>query len=219
MKTLINEVESLDIFGTGSSDKIGSRILSFDDYKIKNNKLKRTFNSAFATIEKYTTVHPKKELIRFLKGFKGEINETGTAGNIFGKYIKGKKLTTEEKIFFGKQMKDVLKSVAIGVPYYLLPLPFVGTISLVLLDRLFAKHGKQFLPSSFYNQEKEIDSVIARANKILKEPDINIKEGDTVDNDELEKIRLYKGSIKDFLKFFKSKIEEDKKKRDEVSKD
>jgi hypothetical protein len=94
------------------------------------------------------------EASRFTTGVKGEAVETKEAFIIFTKYLKKEKLTRTEKKQFKIQMVDMLKSVGVVVPVMLIPLPFVSTILLILMDHLLQSMNIQILPQSFYPQEK-----------------------------------------------------------------
>ena len=95
------------------------------------------------------------EASRFSTGVKGEAVETKEAFFIFTKYLKNEKLTRTEKKQFKLQMFDMLKSVGVVVPVMLIPLPFVSTILLIVMDHLLQSMNIQILPQSFYPQEKK----------------------------------------------------------------
>lgn len=95
-----------------------------------------------------------KETIRYTGGIKGEAKETKAAFQILTKYMKREKLTSAEKKQFVKQMIDLLKGTGVVVPVMLIPLPFVGTVLLVIVEHLLLSMNIQLLPSSFYPEEK-----------------------------------------------------------------
>ena len=95
------------------------------------------------------------EASRFSTGVKGEAVETKEAFIIFTKYLKKEKLTRTEKKQFKIQMVDMLKSVGVVVPVLLIPLPFVSTILLIVMDHLLQSMNIQILPQSFYPQDKK----------------------------------------------------------------
>ena len=63
-----------------------------------------------------------------------------------------KKYRDEEKKFFKDQMVDLLKGVGIVLPLQLIPLPFVSTILLIIVEKTMLSMGIKVLPSSFYNE-------------------------------------------------------------------
>jgi hypothetical protein len=94
------------------------------------------------------------EATRFTTGVKGEAIESKEAFIIFTKYLKKEKLSRTEKKQFKMQMVDLLKSVGVVVPVMLIPLPFVSTILLIIMDHLLQAMHIQILPQSFYPREK-----------------------------------------------------------------
>jgi len=98
-----------------------------------------------------------KESVRYGKGMTGEARETREAFLILTRYMKREKITSAEKRQFVRQMADLLKGAGVVVPVMLIPLPFVGTVLLVIMDHLLRKLNIQLLPSSFYiRPEKEL---------------------------------------------------------------
>ena len=69
--------------------------------------------------------------------------------------MKKEEISDDEKKFFKEQMVDLLKSVGVVVPIQLIPLPFVSTILLIVMEKTLKSMGIQILPSSFYETEKE----------------------------------------------------------------
>lgn len=94
------------------------------------------------------------EASRFTSGMKGEAVGAKESFGILAKYIRKEKLTRLEKKQFKLQMVDILKSTGIVFPVMLIPLPFVSTILLVIVDHLLQSMNIQILPSSFYPKEK-----------------------------------------------------------------
>lgn len=98
-----------------------------------------------------------KESTRYGKGVTGEARETRDAFLILTRYIKREKVSAAEKRQFVRQMADLLKGTGVVVPVLLIPLPFVGTILLVIMDHLLRRMQIHILPSAFYpQQEKEL---------------------------------------------------------------
>lgn len=111
----------------------------------------RTFMSTTARL----TAGLQSEASRFTTGIKGEAIETKDAFLILAKYMRKEKLSRREKRQFKLQMIDILKSAGVVVPVMLIPLPFVSTILLIMMDQLLQSMNIQILPSSFYKQEKQ----------------------------------------------------------------
>jgi len=97
----------------------------------------------------------KGEASRFTSGMKGEVVETRDAFIILTKYLKKEKLTRAEKKQFKLQIVDLLKGAGIVVPVMLIPLPFVGTILLIIVDHVLQSMNIQILPQAFYPPEKD----------------------------------------------------------------
>lgn len=93
------------------------------------------------------------ETTRYTGGIKGEAKETKEAFHILTKYMKREKITSAEKKQFVKQMIDLLKGSGVVVPVLLIPLPFVGTVLLIIVEHLLLSMNIQLLPSSFYPKE------------------------------------------------------------------
>ena len=94
-----------------------------------------------------------QETTRYTGGIKGEAKETKEAFLILTKYMKREKLTSVEKKQFVKQMIDLLKGTGVVVPVLLIPVPFVGTILLIIVEHLLLSMNIQLLPSSFYHKD------------------------------------------------------------------
>jgi hypothetical protein len=95
------------------------------------------------------------EASRYSTGIKGEAVETKESFLILTKYIRKEKLSREEKRTFKLQVLDILKGVGVIVPPMLIPLPFVGTLLLIIMDHLLLSMNIRILPSSFYPEVKK----------------------------------------------------------------
>ena len=95
------------------------------------------------------------EASRYSSGFKGEAIETKESFIILTKYIKREKITKAEKKLFRRQIVDLLKSSGVVVPVMLIPLPFISTLLLIIMDHLLLSMNIQILPSSFYPEKKQ----------------------------------------------------------------
>lgn len=95
------------------------------------------------------------EATRYHAGIKGEAIGTKESFIILTRYIKKEKITREERKKFKLQVFQLLKGIGVIVPPMLIPLPFVGTILLVVLDHLLLSMNIHLLPSSFYPERKE----------------------------------------------------------------
>jgi hypothetical protein len=95
------------------------------------------------------------EASRFSSGMKGEAIESKESFLILAKYLKKEKLTGAEKKRFKKQTLNILKSAGVVVPVMLIPLPFINTLLLILMDHVLLSMKIQILPSAFYNTEKK----------------------------------------------------------------
>jgi len=95
------------------------------------------------------------EASRFSSGMKGEAIESKESFLILAKYLKKEKLTGAEKKRFKKQTLNILKSAGVVVPVMLIPLPFISTLLLILMDHVLLSMKIQILPSAFYNTEKK----------------------------------------------------------------
>ena len=95
------------------------------------------------------------EASRYSSGFKGEAIETKDAFIILTRYIKKEKITKAEKKQFGRQVVDLLKGTGVIVPVMLIPLPFISTLLLIIMDHLLLSMNIQILPSSFYPERKQ----------------------------------------------------------------
>lgn len=92
---------------------------------------------------------------RYSTGIKTEAVETKETFTILTKFIKKEKITREEKKKFKKQAIDILRSSGVMVPVMLVPLPFVGTMLLIIMDHLLLSMHIQLLPDAFYPKEKK----------------------------------------------------------------
>jgi len=95
----------------------------------------------------------KEEIKRYANGFKGEAKESKEAFLILEKYMRKEEVSDEEKKFFKDQIIDILKGIGVVVPIQLIPLPFVSTILLIVLDETLRSMNVKILPSSFYEKE------------------------------------------------------------------
>ncbi|MFH1296279.1 MAG: hypothetical protein ABIJ04_03285 [Bacteroidota bacterium] len=96
-----------------------------------------------------------QESSRYTHGVTGEARETKEAFVILTRYMKREKLSPAERRQFGRQMIDLLKGTGVVVPVLLIPVPFVGTVLLVVMDHLLMSMNIQLLPSAFYQKEKK----------------------------------------------------------------
>jgi len=109
---------------------------------------------------------------RYTHGIKGEAIETKEAFLILTKYMKREKLSPSEKRQFVRQMIDLLKGTGVVVPVLLIPVPFLGTILLVIMDHLLMSMKIQLLPSAFYPaKEKELLTPEAIEKELEREGD------------------------------------------------
>ena len=95
------------------------------------------------------------EASRYSTGFKGEATETKESFVILTKYIKREKITKAEKKQFKRQIIGLLKGTGVVVPIMLIPLPFVSTLLLIIMDHVLLSMNIQILPSSFYPEKKQ----------------------------------------------------------------
>jgi hypothetical protein len=95
------------------------------------------------------------EANRYQAGIKGEAIGTKESFIILSRYIKKEKITREERKKFKRQVFGLLKGIGVMVPPMLIPLPFVGTILLVVMDHLLLSMNIHLLPPSFYPENKE----------------------------------------------------------------
>ncbi|MCK9422053.1 MAG: LETM1 domain-containing protein [Bacteroidales bacterium] len=114
----------------------------------------------------FTIPKVKNEIARYAKGFMGEASRysTGIKGEaietkevfvILTRYIRKEKITKEEKKQFKRLVIDLLKGTGVFVPVMLIPLPFVSTLLLIIMDHLLLTLNIQILPSSFYPEKKQ----------------------------------------------------------------
>ncbi len=92
---------------------------------------------------------------RYTTGIKTEAIESRETFIVLTKYIKKEKITRDEKKKFKKQVIDILRSSGVMVPVMLIPLPFIGTLLLIIMDHLLLSMHIQLLPDSFYPKEKK----------------------------------------------------------------
>lgn len=97
----------------------------------------------------------KGEATRFTSGMKGEVIETKESFIILSKYLKKEKLTRSERKQFKHQMINILKSAGVVVPVMLIPLPFVSTLLLIIMDHLLISMNIRILPDSFYPPDQQ----------------------------------------------------------------
>ena len=95
------------------------------------------------------------EASRYSAGFKGEAVETREAFAVLTKYIRKEKISRAEKKQFKNQMVDILRGTGVVVPFMLIPLPFIGTLLLIIVDHLLLAMNIQILPASFYPEKKQ----------------------------------------------------------------
>jgi hypothetical protein len=91
---------------------------------------------------------------RYSSGIKTEAVETKETFLVLTKYIKKEKISREEKKRFKKQDIDILRSSGVMVPVMLIPLPFIGTLLLIIMDHLLLSMHIQLLPDAFYPKDK-----------------------------------------------------------------
>jgi len=108
------------------------------------------------------------ESSRFTSGMKGEAIETKESFLILAKYLKNEKLTSAEKKRFKKQTLNILKSAGVVVPVMLIPLPFISTLLLIIMDHVLISMNIQILPTAFYNTEKKDIMTVEGIRKELK---------------------------------------------------
>ena len=92
---------------------------------------------------------------RYSTGIKAEAVDTRETFTILTKYIKKEKITREEKKKFKRQVIDILRSSGVIVPVMLIPLPFISTLLLIIMDHLLLSMHIHLLPDSFYPKEKK----------------------------------------------------------------
>jgi hypothetical protein len=120
---------------------------NFDD--ITSSKIVKEIRRIFSL------PYVKEEIKRYAKGFKGEAKESKEAFLILGKYSRKEEITDEEKKLFKEQIIDILKGVGVVLPLQLIPLPFVSTILLIVMEKTLLSMGIKILPSSFYEKDDE----------------------------------------------------------------
>ena len=108
------------------------------------------------------------ESSRFTSGMKGEAIETKESFLILAKYLKNENLTSAEKKRFKKQTLNILKSAGVVVPVMLIPLPFISTLLLIIMDHVLISMNIQILPAAFYNTEKKDILTVEGIRKELK---------------------------------------------------
>ena len=98
--------------------------------------------------------HVSSTLKTYIKRVR-EAVEAKDAFFILTRYIKREKITRAEKKQFRKQLIELLKSAGVVVPVMLIPLPFISTLLLIIMDHLLLSMNIKILPSSFYPEVKE----------------------------------------------------------------
>jgi len=134
--------------------KIKIMITKFDTYINEGTDHKGFFKNMKRI---FTLPHVKKEMLRYVEGFKGESRETKKAFMILGRYMKREDISDEEKNFFKVQILDLLKGIGVIVPIQFIPIPFVSTMLLIIMDYSLKSMGIKILPSSFYKNEDEVN--------------------------------------------------------------
>lgn len=120
-----------------------------------SDKYEDTINSNL--IQYFTLPHVKSELKRYANGFKGEAKESKKAFFILAKYMNKEEISGDEKKLFKDQIIDILKGVGVVLPIQLIPIPFLSTILLIVVEKTMLSMGIHVLPSSFYEKEDEIN--------------------------------------------------------------
>ena len=120
---------------------------------IYNNVIDSNFMGQVKNI--FSLPHVKSEVKRYANGFKGEGKQSKQAFLILERYMKREDVTDEEKKFFKDQMIDLLKGVGVVLPIQLIPLPFISTILLIVMEKTMLSMGIKILPSSFYEKEED----------------------------------------------------------------
>ncbi len=92
---------------------------------------------------------------RYSTGIKAEAIGSIETFTILTRYIKQEKISNADKKKFKKQAVDILRSSGIMVPVMLIPLPFIGTLLLIIMDHLLLSMNIHLLPDSFYPKEKK----------------------------------------------------------------
>jgi hypothetical protein len=122
----------------------------------------------------------RHEIARYAKAFAGEANRyttglreeaagTRDAFQILARYIRKERLSKEDKKQFQRQIYSLLKGIGVFVPPMLIPLPFVGTILLIIMDRLLLSMNIQILPASFYPEDKKMLLTPVSVEEVLEE--------------------------------------------------
>ena len=156
MEQIVEEMKNnfikkiIEIFST---EKVKAEIAKYA-LAIKDQTIKYSENIKIGTVKCASDV--KDESKRYLKGVKGEAVETKEAFLILAKYMKKEDITKEEKKIFCDQMVDLLKAVGIVLPLQLIPLPFVSTLLMIVLDHTLQMMHIQILPSSFYPPKSDL---------------------------------------------------------------
>ena len=136
----------------------------------------------------FTLPKVKDEISRYAKGFmgeasrystgiKGEAIETKEAFLILTKYIRKEKISRAEKKQFRHQVVDLLKGTGVIVPVMLIPLPFISTLLLIIMDHLLLTMNIRLLPAAFYPEKKQglltTEGVEADLNKEISKGKLN----------------------------------------------
>jgi hypothetical protein len=96
----------------------------------------------------------QQEAGRLSSGVKGEAAGTRDMFITLTRFMKHEKLSRTEKRLFKKQVVNILKGTGVVIPVMLIPLPFVSTLLLILMDHLLLSMKIRILPSSFYPEER-----------------------------------------------------------------
>jgi hypothetical protein len=91
---------------------------------------------------------------RYSGGIKAEAVDTRETFTTLSKFIRKEKITREEKKRFKRHVIDILRSSGVIVPVMLIPLPFISTLLLIIMDHLLLSMHIQLLPDAFYPKEK-----------------------------------------------------------------
>jgi hypothetical protein len=114
----------------------------------------------------------EKEAVRYTSGLKGEALETKNAFGTLIRFMKREPISKAEKRVFSKQMIDLLKGTGVVLPFMLIPLPFVGTVLLVIVEQLMLSQNIKILPSAFYPKKPDElltpEAVIQEVGKVRK---------------------------------------------------
>ena len=150
MEQNMNKIE--EVFKSIESNVNTSWLIGAFDHAADNKYVKESCSGVLKFAEIFTLPHVKEEIKRYANGFKGEAKESKEAFLILEKYMKKEEVTDDEKKFFKDQIIDILKGVGVVLPIQLIPLPFVSTLLLIVLDETMRSMNIKILPSSFYEK-------------------------------------------------------------------